>query len=99
MNQSPKCKFRWLFLFWALFAPWAFYSYFLGENSLLTYMELKETYRALKKEKEYWENKNEILREKISAFEKNRKFYYEKLAREMFVKGKKDEEVVLFVKQ
>jgi len=24
-------------------------------------MELKETYRALKKEKEYWENKNEIL--------------------------------------
>jgi len=98
LSRNLKCKFRWLLVFWALFAPWAFYSYFLGENSLMTYRELKSTYRALKREREYWKNRNEILKERISAFEKNKKFYYEKLAREMFVKGKEGEEVILFVR-
>ena len=81
-----------------LFGPWAIYSYFFGENSLSTYREPKETYRTLKKEREYWKSRNEILKEKIAAFEKNERFYYEKLSREMFVKGKKGEEVILFVK-
>ncbi len=81
-----------------MFGFWAFYSYFLGENSLSTYRELKKTYAELEKEKEYWESRNEILKERIAAFEKNKEFYYHKLAREMFVKGKEGEEVILFVK-
>jgi len=97
--QNLKCRFRYIILFWIFFAPWAFYSYFLGDNSLSTYRKLKETYKELKKEENYWKNRNEILKERITAFEKNRNFYYQKLAREMLLKGKKDkEEVILFVK-
>ncbi len=81
-----------------MFGFWAVHSYFIGENSLATFKELRETYTKLKREEEYWRSRNEILREKISAFEKNKQFYYNKLAREMFVKGKKGEEVILFVK-
>jgi len=50
------------------------------------------------KEKEYWEDQNEMLKEKLEALQKNKKFYYEKLAREMFLKGKEGEEVILFVR-
>ncbi|MEO2069677.1 MAG: hypothetical protein ABGX27_09260 [Desulfurobacteriaceae bacterium] len=98
MIPNLKCSFKLLLLLWLLFAPWAFYSYFLGENSFTTYLHLRETYEKLKEEEKYWENKNEILKERLTAFEKNKDFYYQKLAREMFLKGKEGEEVILFVK-
>jgi cell division protein FtsB len=81
-----------------LFIPWAIYSYFFGENSLITYLGLRSAYVSLLKEKEYWEDQNEMLKEKLEALQKNKKFYYEKLAREMFLKGKEGEEVILFVR-
>ncbi|ADY73326.1 hypothetical protein Dester_0677 [Desulfurobacterium thermolithotrophum DSM 11699] len=98
MTPNLKCRFRYLLIFWIFFVPWAIYSYFFGENSLSTYLKLKETYKQLKKEENYWKNQNEILKERLSAFEKNKEFYYHKLAREMFLKGKKGEEVILLVK-
>jgi len=98
LNQKPKCRFLWLILFWLVFIPWFIFSYFFGENSLITYASLKATYAKLLKEKDYWEERNEILREKIESLEKNKNYYYHKLAREMFLKGKKGEETILFVK-
>ncbi|WP_457567159.1 FtsB family cell division protein [Desulfurobacterium sp.] len=82
---------------WAVFLPFYFYSYFFGENSLKTLGELRENYRRLQDEKNYWNTKVEILNERIKAIEKNKNFYYEKLAREMFVKGKEGEQTFLFV--
>ncbi|WP_456454706.1 FtsB family cell division protein [Thermovibrio sp.] len=98
MKKSPSCKFRWLILFWALFIPWALYSYFVGENSLRTLSSLKKTEEILKREKEYWEERNKVLELKLASIKRNKQFYYDKLAREMFVRGKKKEEVILFVK-
>ena len=98
MSRSPKCSFVWLFLFWLAFGGWALYSYFFGENSLSTYRELSKTRKVLEAERKYWKLKNEMLKEKISAFIKNKEYYYEKLAREMFVKGREGENVILFVK-
>ncbi len=98
MKKSLNCKFRWLFVFWALFVPWALYSYFIGKNSLRTLSDLKRTEGILKREKEYWENRNQVLKLKLASLKRNKQFYYNKLAREMFVRGKKKEEVILFVK-
>ncbi|WP_022846191.1 hypothetical protein [Desulfurobacterium sp. TC5-1] len=86
-----------LIIGWVVFLPFYFYSYFFGENSLKTLGELQENYQKLQEEKNYWNTKVEILSERIKAIEKNRKFYYEKLAREMLVKGKEGEETFLFV--
>ena len=74
------------------------YSYFLGDNSLISYNELKDNYRKLKKEEAYWRNLNSIYKQKISSFKRNKEFYYEKLAREMFLKYRNGEKVILFVK-
>ncbi|WP_456396790.1 FtsB family cell division protein [Desulfurobacterium sp.] len=82
---------------WVIFLPFYLYSYFFGENSLKTLKELQENYQRLQMEKKYWNTKVEILNERIKAIEKNQKFYYKKLAREMLVKGKKGEEIFLFV--
>jgi cell division protein FtsB len=98
LSQSLKCNLKWLFVFWIFVAPWAFYSYFFGKDSLTTLMELHQTYRALERERDYWKNRNSILKEKINSFNANRDYYYEKLAREMLVKGREGEEVILFVK-
>jgi len=98
LKKSLNCKFRWLIIFWALFIPWALYSYFVGENSLRTLSNLKRTERILKREKEYWEERNRVLKLKLASINRNKQFYYDKLAREMFVRGKEKEEVILFVK-
>jgi len=82
-----------------LFGIWFLYSYFVGENSLLSYRQLKENLKKLERERSYWVNRNSILKERISSFEKNRDFYYEKLAREMFLKGRKGEKVIVFVRK
>ncbi|ADU96525.1 FtsB family cell division protein [Thermovibrio ammonificans] len=97
-SRSLRCSFTLLVVFWALFGPWAFYSYFYGENSVSTLKGLKETYSRLKKERDYWADRNELLRERLQSFKENKDFYYKKLAREMFVKGKDNEDVILFVK-
>ncbi|MEO2083731.1 MAG: hypothetical protein ABGX12_06890 [Desulfurobacteriaceae bacterium] len=52
----------------------------------------------MKKERDYWKERNELMEERLSAIKSNKEFYYDKLAREMFVKGKSGEEVILFVK-
>jgi len=98
LSLIPKCRIVWLVLFWVVIGTWAFHSYFIGENSLSTLQELKETAKRLEREKAYWEMRNEILREKIKALDSNRDYYYEKLGRELFVRGKEGEEVFLFVK-
>ena len=98
MGPKPRCRLRWLILFWALFGPWAFHSYFFGENSLSTLKELKKTYSQLEKERNYWKTRNEVLRERISALKSNQDYFYHKLGREMFVRGKEGEEIILFVK-
>ncbi len=98
MSPKLKCRLRWLILFWALFGPWAFHSYFFGKNSLSTLRELKETYGRLKVERDYWKMRNEILKEKLSALKNNKDYFYHKLGREMFVRGKEGEEIILFVK-
>ena len=98
MSRSLKCNLRFLFLFWLFFAPWAFYSYFFGKDSLSTLMELRQTYASLKGERDYWKERNLLLKEKLSSLKANKGYYYEKLAREMLVKGREGEEVILFVK-
>lgn len=98
MSPKLKCKLRWLILFWALFGPWAFYSYFFGENSLKTLRELRKTCHTLEVERDYWKTRNEVLREKISSIDANAGYFYHKLGRELFVRGKKGEELILFVK-
>ncbi len=98
MSRNRKCRFSPLLIFWLLFIPWVVYSYFFGENSSVTLSELKITEEKLKKERDYWKERNELMEERLSAIKSNEKFYYEKLAREMFVKGKSGEEVILFVK-
>ena len=65
---------------------------------MITYLGLRSAYVSLLKEKVYWEDQNEMLKEKLEALQKNKKFYYEKLAREIFLKGKEGEEVILFVR-
>ncbi len=97
-KRSLKCRLWPLLLLWAAIVPWFLYSYFLGENSVSELRQLKDTERRLKKEVNYWQLQNEIVKEKLSALKENSNFYYEKLAREMLVKGKKGEEVILFVK-
>ncbi|SNR85902.1 hypothetical protein [Desulfurobacterium atlanticum] len=84
---------------WAVFVPFYFYSYFVGENSLTTLRQLEANYKKLLKEKEFWQSKIDILSERIKTIEKNKDFYYEKLAREMFIKGKEGEETFLFVRK
>ena len=98
MSRSLKCNLKYLFFFWLAFASWAFYSYFFGKDSLTTLMELHQTYRALERERDYWKNRNSLLKEKIDSFKANKDYYYEKLAREMLVKGREGEEVILFVR-
>ena len=98
MSPNLKCRLIYLVIFWALFGLWAFHSYFLGENSLLTLSELRQTYQALEREKNYWKTRNEVLRERLSSLEESRDYYYEKLGRELFVRGKEGERVILFVK-
>jgi len=97
-SLNLKCRLWPLLLLWIAIVPWFLYSYFLGENSVRELRQLKETEKRLKKEVSYWELQNEILKEKLTALKENSSFYYEKLAREMLVKGKKGEEVILFVK-
>ncbi len=97
-NRSLKCRLWPLFLFWAVVLSWFSYSYFFGKNSIKELRQLKKTAEKLEKEADYWKFQNEVLEEKLSALRENSSFYYEKLAREMFVKGKKGEEVILFVK-
>ena len=97
-NRSLKCKLWPLFLLWAAVISWFGYSYFLGKNSVKELRQLRKTSERLKREADYWKFQNEVLKEKLSALKENSSFYYEKLAREMLVKGKKDEEVILFVK-
>lgn len=96
-KKKVKCSYFYLFVFWLLVLPWFIYNYFFGENSVAELKRLEQTRRLLEKEAEYWKFRNEVMEEKISALKKNKKFYYEKLAREMFVKGKPGEEVILFV--
>ncbi len=84
--------------FWLLFGPWAFYSYFFGKNSLSTLIGLKETYQRLKVERDYWESRNEVVKVKLKALKENEKYFYHKLGRELFVRGKEGKETVLFVK-
>ena len=100
MSQSRnlKCKFRYLIAFWALFGPWAFHSYFLGDNSLATLAKLKRTYARLEREMRYWQDRNEFLKERLASLNAHKDYYYHKLGREMLVKGKEGEEVILFVK-
>jgi len=98
LNRKRKCKFIYLIIFWSLAFPWFFYSYFFGKNSVSKLKELRETEAKLEKERNFWKLQNEILEEKINQIEANKRFYYEKLAREMFLKGKDNEEVILFVK-
>ncbi len=74
------------------------YSYFLGDNSLISYNELRQNYKRLLDEREYWRNLNSIYRQKILSFKRNQDYYYEKLAREMFLKSKEGEKVIIFVK-
>ncbi len=74
------------------------YSYFLGDNSLISYNELRQNYKRLLDEREYWRNLNSIYRQKILSFKQNQDYYYEKLAREMFLKSKEGEKVIIFVK-
>ena len=97
-KRSLKCRLWPLLLLWAAIVPWFLYSYFLGENSVRELHRLKETEERLKREADYWQFQNEVLKEKLSALKEDSDFYYEKLAREMLVKGKKGEEVILFVK-
>jgi len=97
-KRNLKCRLWPLLLLWAAVVPWFFYSYFVGENSVRELQKLKNTKRELKKEANYWQFQNEILKEKLAALKENSKFYYEKLSREMLVKGKEGEEVILFVK-
>gem|GEM_PF-842732 len=94
----PNLKCRYILIFWVFFLTWFVYSYFLGDNSLISYNELKDNYRKLKKEEAYWKNLNSIYEQKISSFKRNKEFYYEKLAREMFLKYRNGEKVILFVK-
>jgi len=84
-------------IFWVLAVPWFVYSYFFGESSVSELKRLEQTKVLLEREAEYWKFRNEVLREKISALKENKRFYYEKLAREMFLKAKPGEEVILFV--
>jgi len=98
LSPKLKCSLKWLVLFWALFGPWAFYSYFFGNNSLSTLGELKSTRFKLERERDYWRNRNEFLREKIEALKENSDYLYNKLGRELFVRGKEGEEVILFVR-
>ena len=97
-KRSLKCRLWPLLLLWAIIVPWFLYSYFLGENSVRELHRLKRTEKRLKREADYWQFQNEILKEKLTALKEDRNFYYEKLAREMLVKGRKGEEVILFVK-
>jgi len=82
---------------WVVFIPFYFYSYFLGENSLQTLRNLEKNYQKLVKEEEYWHSKTDVLSERIKSIEENMDFYYEKLAREMFVKEKEGDKTFLFV--
>lgn len=97
-KREFKCRFLYVFLLWAVVVPWFFYSYFVGKNSVTYLRDLKRTEERLQREADFWKFQNEILREKLSQLKENRSFYYEKLAREMLVKGKEGEEVILFVK-
>ena len=98
MSPNLKCRLIYLVIFWALFGLWAFHSYFLGENSLSTLSELRTTYKLLERERDYWKTRNEILKERLSSLEANKDYYYHKLGRELFVRGKEGERVILFVK-
>jgi len=98
LSPNLKCRLIYLVIFWALFGLWAFHSYFFGENSLSTLSELRTTYRLLERERDYWRTRNETLRERLSSLEANKDYYYEKLGRELFVRGREGERVILFVK-
>ncbi len=94
--MNLKKNLRPLVYIWLIFGFWFFYSYFAGENSLITYMHLKRDLERLKAEKQYWQKQVELMREHISAFEKGKGFYYSKLSREMFVRAKRGERVYIF---
>jgi hypothetical protein len=46
----------------------------------------------------YWQDRNEFLRERLASLNAHKDYYYHKLGREMLVKGKEGEEVILFVR-
>jgi cell division protein FtsB len=98
LSPTLKCRFLYLLIFWAFFSLWAFHSYFFGENSLSTLSELERTYKVLERERDYWKFRNEVLLEKLTSLEANKDYYYHKLGRELFVRGKEGERVILFVK-
>lgn len=96
-KRNLSCRLWPLLLLWAVIIPWFLHSYFVGENSVRELQKLKDTERRLKREVNYWQLQNEVLKEKLTALKENSSFYYEKLGREMLVKGKNGEEVILFV--
>jgi len=98
LSPNLKCRLIYLVIFWAVFGLWAFHSYFLGENSLSTLAELRKTYKLLERERDYWKTRNDVLRERLTSLEANKDYYYTKLGRELFVRGKEGERVILFVK-